>query len=347
MNKVLKKIIYVIGLTFLIIVLALNLIYTSNMQKLEIVIVKNNNLFFLISAILVSIVIFIMCGFLNENSKKIKGKYILLGIAIYIYAFAQILIIKYNNSSPGADQKTTYDLAVAMTNNSIEEFLDNGTTYAGNLENRIYVERYQQQIPLAFIWSIIFRLFNCTSYYIIQYLNILCNVITAVSVFLICKELSKKYSVNKYLAVTLILTFVSIPLLVTFVYGDFSGLALAMLGTYFIMKYCSERKWRYLIFSIISIAISYMVRMNNLIYIIAIVIYLFLDLISNKEQSKVILTKITAIICFIILTFLPTILVKQYYINKIGLDGSKSFPKTGYFLTGMSESVYAPRLVFV
>ncbi len=341
MNKVLKKIIYIIGLILLIIVLALNLIYTSNMKKNEVVVVNQNTFIYLASSILISLAILIICKKLKLKSNKIKKKYIIFGILIYVYVVVQVFLIKNYSVKPSADQKTTYGLAIAINEGNIGEFLDTGTTYQGAVINRIYIERYQQQFTLAFIWSLIFRILNSTDFLIIEYLNIVGNVITVISIFMMCKELSKKYSVNKYLAVTLILTFVSIPLLVTFVYGDFSGLGLAMLGTYFIMRYCGERKWKYLIFSIISMALSYMLRMNSLIFILAIMIYLFLDLISSKEKAKIILTKIVAIMCFAVLTLMPATLVKNYFLSKEGLDKNKSFPKTGYFYMGMTESDYS------
>ncbi len=341
MNKVLKKIIYFIGLAFLIIVFTLNLIYTSYMMQNEVVGVCTNTFLTLITTLLISSVILIGCKELKEKSSEIKKKYLILGLVIFIYVIAQIFGIKYSNEEPHADQKTTYGLAVAMVNNNIEEFLNTGTTYQGGVTNNVYVERYSQQFTLAFIWSILFRITHSTNLVIIEYFNVFCNAITVISIFMICKELSKKYSVNKYLALALIITFVSIPLLSTFIYGDCSGLGFAMLGTYFIMRYCGERKWKYLIFSIISMAISYMLRMNSLIFILAIIIYLFLDLINNKENAKVILTKIVAILCFIVFTIMPATLVKNYFLSKEGLDKNKSFPTLGYCVMGMTESDYS------
>lgn len=341
MNKILKKIIYITGLVLLIVVFALNLVYTSNMKKNEVVVVNTNTLLLLITTFLISLVILIICKALKLKSNKIKKKYIILGIVIFIYVVTQMIIIRNYSSKPVADQMTTYKLAVAIVNNNVEEFIDNGTTFQGAITNRIYVERCSHQITLAFIWSIIFRILNSTDLLIIEYLNVISNVITVISIFMICKELSKKYSINRYLALTLILTFVSISLLSTFIYGDFTGLAFAMLGTYFIMRYCGERKWKYLIYAIISMTLSYLFRMNSLIFILAIIVYLFLDLISSKEKVKVILTKIVAILCFIVFTLMPATIVKDYYLSKAGLDKNKGFPILGFFYMGMTESDYS------
>ena len=198
---------------------------------------------------------------------------------------------------------------------------------------------------------------NSTDYKIIEFLNVICNTVTLISIFLISKELSKKYKVNKYLAITLFATFWSIPILCTFVYGDFSSMGLAMLGTYFAMRYCSERKLKYIIYFIGCISLSYLLRMNTLIFFIAILIYLFLDLLKNDEKIelnenigtsanhkkyKMILSKLLTIVCFAVFTFLPANLIKNYYLNKLDLDKNKSFPVSGYIYMGMTVSDYAP-----
>ena len=49
--------------------------------------------------------------------------------------------------------------------------------------------------------------------------------------------LSKKFNVNKVLLLTLMLTFVSIPMLSTFIYGDLPSLAFSLFCVYYMMKY--------------------------------------------------------------------------------------------------------------
>ena len=78
-----------------------------------------------------------------------------------------------------------------------------------------------------------------------------------------------------------------------------------MLGLYFIIKYTSSKKIRYAVFSAISTSIAYMLRMNFLIFILATLIYLLLDLL-NKENKKVILKKILVITGLILIVFLPS-----------------------------------------
>ncbi len=362
MSNFIKKLIFIIGLFLVTLVFILNIIYTSTMQMNEVVTIKNNTLLFLTFAVVLSILVFIICKGLKKESNKIKKKYLIFGLVIFLYVTMQVVIINYKSGTPVADQKTTYGLAVAMKDGNVAKFLE-GSTYGGAITNDIYVERYQQQITLAFIWSIIFRILNSTDYKIIEFLNVICNTVTLISIFLISKELSKKYNVNKYLGITLIAMFWSIPVLCTFVYGDFSSMGLAMLGTYFAMRYCNERKLKYIIYFIGCISLSYLLRMNTLIFFLAILIYLFLDLLKNDETSKsnvgskahknienstisknykIFFLKLLTIVCFIVFTFVPASLIKNYYLGKAGLDKNKSFPILGYVYMGMTVSDYAP-----
>ncbi len=341
MSKFIKNVIYCIGFILIVLVMVLNIFFTATMRQNEVVYIHINPFLLFAIPIVMAIVMRFIFSIVKKYSYKIRKKYIIFGVVIFIYVVIQVLYISANRTEPVADQKSAYDLAIAMTNGNERQCIENETAYEGVLSNKIYFERCQQQFTIAFIWNIVFRLLNSTNYIIIEYFNVFFNVITVISIFMICKLLSKKYKVNKYLGVFITLTFVSLALFVTFKYGDIAGLSLSLLGTYFIMKYIGEKKKKYLIFSILSIALSYMFRMNTLIFIIAIAIYLFLDLISSKEKNKIYITKSAVIICFIIFTLMPAEIIKSYYLNKCGLDKRKSFPALGYVYMGMTEGGYS------
>ena len=84
----------------------------------------------------------------------------------------------------------------------------------------------------------------------------------------------------------LILTFFTLPIISNFIYGDVPSLALCLFAVYFTMKYTKTEKIRYIVFTTILTMIAYMMRMNSLIFIIATVIYLILNIFKNiKEKS--------------------------------------------------------------
>lgn len=225
-----------------------------------------------------------------------------------------------------------------MAEESLNEVIENGTTYGVKLPNHIYMERYSQQFTLAFIWSILFRIARNTNFVIIEYMNAICNGITVIAIYLICKELSKKYNVNKYLGIFMTLTFMAVPALAVYIYGDVSSLAFALLSIYFIMRYVNSKKFRYALLSAICMAIAYMLRMNILIFIIAVVIYLFLDIIREKAKLKSVIIKVAVILGFCVVSMLPSIITKNYYTNKCNMNKNETFPAVGYFYMGMHET---------
>jgi 4-amino-4-deoxy-L-arabinose transferase-like glycosyltransferase len=100
------------------------------------------------------------------------------------------------------------------------------------------------------------------------------------------------------------------------------------------------KKTAYLILSGIFMSLGYMLRMNNLIFIIAIAIYMFLVLLNMKEKKEI----LYGIICFIVfleLAFIPANTIKNYYSNKLSLKKESIYPVTGFLYMGMMESTRA------
>ena len=168
---------------------------------------------------------------------------------------------------------------------------------------------------------------------------VICNMLIVIFLYKIGKQLSKEYKVNFVLLMLLSLTFLTLPMLSTFVYGDIPGLAFALISIYFIMKYMETKKLKHLVFSAFFMAISYMLRMNSLIFIIAIVIYLalnFLKELHNRSWEKNIL-EILIIAMYIAIAMLPSTIVKNYYINKYNIDKEKNYPIQSFLLFSMSD----------
>lgn len=279
------------------------------------------------------LIIYSICKILENKGKYIKYKHTILIILILVYAFSQIIWINFRNGYPQADQKKTYEIAVAIAEGNLYDEI-----HKENSNNIVYFEAYSQQFGTAFIWSIFFRILGTTNFAVIEYTNVIANSITVVGIYLICKELSKKYNVNKYLGIILIMTFITLPLLSVFIYGDLFSLSFGLLSIYFIMKYTDERRIRNAVFSLIFMMISYMLRMNMLIFILGIQAYLLIDILSKKESIKQIVLKILIILGFFVV-ILITSFIKNYYCSKCDIDANRAFPKLGYFYMGMTESV--------
>ena len=338
-----KKIIYAFGVLFLAIIIILNILFTANLDASEHITISWNSFIYIIGLILVGILLFVATKLVDKHlynddtavKKKIRKILLIVALAIYII-FSIVWLIVVRPAVVG-DQIHAANLAQTFYRGNLEEFLPN-LTYAG-VPLSEYMQAYHQQISLAFAFSIFFRIINFDTLEVLRVLNFICNMLIVFALYKIGKQLSKKYKTNKVLLFTLILTFISLPMLSTFIYGDIPSLAFCLLSVYFMMRYTETKKWKYPIAASVLTMIAYMMRMNSLIFIIATVIYLLLNLFKEitKKSWKENLINTLIIIMYIGISIFPSSIVKNYYINKYNLDNSKEYPNISYILMAMEE----------
>ena len=339
-----KKIIYFFGIVFLAIVVILNLVFTANLDAREHIAINFNSFFYVAGLVFLGLFIFLITKLIDkhlfndtEQKSKKELRIFLFVAALSLYLLFSVLWIIFVVPGVGGDQIHACNLAQTFYRGNVEEFLPN-LTYAG-IPLRDYMQAYHQQISLAFVFSILFKIIHFDQFMILRGFNIICNLLIVFALYKICKQLSKKYKTNKVLLFTLILTFISLPMLATFIYGDIPSLALCLFAVYFMMRYTETKEIKYPIFASLLTMVAYMMRMNSLIFIIATVIYLLLCLFKEIKANswKKNLLNIAIIGMYIVVSILPSSLVKNYYLDKYAMDKSKAYPNISYFLMAMEE----------
>lgn len=322
MLKLIKNTIIIIGIVLLLIVFILNVIYTSNISDdiKEKVVRQTNSILIIIVSIIIALGICILLNKTKKINKKLQIAIII--VVVLLYLIAQIVWIQERQAEPVADQRLVYNAAVNISKDNWEK-----------LKTTNYLELYPQQLTLATTYSIILKIFG-TDIKILQYCNAIANTISLIAILLITKQLSKQYEININKALLIMSTFITLPLLSTFIYGDFISLPMCLFSIYFIIKYGEKNKKRYAIISAIFISIAFIMRMNSLIYIIALFIYLILDILKTEKK----LAKIVVIIVFLAIAILPTNIIKTAIQHKLEFEKEKAFPTTGFLLMGMSET---------
>ena len=351
-----KRFFSVIGIIFLVIVIALNLIFTANLDASEHITINYNNIFYIIGLIATSLIIYFVSDVLNKylykDDKKKKIRKILFISAISIYIIADILWTIFVRAPIVGDQVHINSMGQLFYRGYDEEII-NSNTYAG-IPLGEYIQAYNQQIPQAFLYSIFFRLIHIDEFGTPRALNVIAIIIILVAIYKIGNMISKSHKINKVRLLVLFLTFLSLPMLSTFVYGDIPSLAFALLSVYYMMKFVgylnnkdrnaknlnANTNIKYFVLSTIFSMIAYMFRMNSLIFVIATIIYLLFNLFMKitSKTAKENIINVLAIIVFAIVSILPAQIVNDYYINKYNLDKSKAYPNISYILMGMSES---------
>ena len=337
-----KKLVYILGIIFLSIIVILNLFFTAKLDSSEVISINFNNIIYILGVLVVGAIVFFATKYINKflynsPSKKIIRICLFLLFFVLYLGFAIVWTI-FVNPPIVADQIHVANLAQGIYRGDLGKILPN-LTYA-SIPLSDYIELYHQQISLAFIFSIFFRFIGNDIPHLLRILNIFSIVFIVIGLYKICVQLSKKYAPNKVRLLFLIFTFISLPMLCTFIYGDFPSLALCLFSVYFMMKYSETKIIWYPFLSAIFTMIAYMIRMNTLIFIIATVIYLCLVLFKDflKKDWKEKLINIFVIVFYIIISIFPSTLVQNYYLNKYNLDKNKSFSSLTYVLLAMSES---------
>lgn len=340
-----KKIVYWVGILFLTIVFCLNLFFSANLDVSEHITINTNSYIYIIGLVLVGVLIYGMTKKINEKIykdsdfqyKKNFKKYLLIASLITYIIFNIIWIIVVRPPVVG-DQIHICNLAQTFYRGNLEEFLPN-MTYAG-IPLSEYMQLYHQQIPLAFVYNVFFNIIHFDTLETLRVLNFIGNIFIVIALYKIVKQLDKKYKTNKILFFTLILTFISLPMLSTFIYGDIPSLALCLFSVYFMMKYTETQKVIYPICSSLFTMIAYMMRMNSLIFIIATVIYLLLNIFEHftEKNYKNNIINIIVIILYIVISIIPSTLVKNYWLDKYNMPKDKGYPTISYILMAMEES---------
>lgn len=324
-----------IGFVSISLIIVLNLIFSTRIYNgmSENILMNKNSFIFILSFIIIIIGIYYIISKVEKIQLKYKTKRIIFISLIIVYAISQILWINIRNANPNYDQYYVYETAIKLK--------DADESLIGNE----YLQMYPQQISTASFYAIFLKLFNTTNVKILQYLNVIANVFTIIGLYFIAKYISNGN--NKFSKVSFAIiafTFTALPLLSIFIYGDLISLPFSVFAVYFAMKYGKENKNKYIIFSALCMSMAYFLRMNNLIFIIAIFIYLFLGLLAilPYKSKKKCIVKIIFIITFILISILPTTLFKNFMQDKLQLDKTKSYPTVGFLTIGSTYSTRGP-----
>lgn len=334
-----KKIIYFIGIICLIVVTILNILFTAILDNSEHIKITNNTILYTIMNLLLVAIIYVVTNIIDKKCKNTNfNKKKILIVTIGVYAVINLIWVIVVRPPIVGDQIHVCNLAQTFYRDDPNEFLPN-STYAG-ISLKEYTGAYQQQISLAFVFNVFFRMIHFDGFGIIRGLNVIANVGIIIALYMIVNHLSKKYDANKTRLLFLILTFIPLIMLATFIYGDIPSLALCLFATYFMMKYNETKSIKYPIYASILTSFAYMMRMNSLIFIIATIIYLVLSVfadISKKLWKSGIITTLV-IIMYIGISIIPNSFVQKYYINKYDINEDAKYPTISFILIAMEES---------
>lgn len=146
-----------------------------------------------------------------------------------------------------------------------------------------YLVHYPHQLGWISFLMIGYYIFGKDNYIVFQCINVMAILCTVYYFHRISDILFHDLKIKMF---TSVLSIGMLPLFLfsTFIYGDVPGLGLAVISVYYVLCYLDNGKKRYIFPAILSMALSIMLKSNNLIVLIAVCMVLLLNFIRTKDK---------------------------------------------------------------
>lgn len=320
----LSTIIMFISLIFMIFILFISVKYNAVVEttfRENVVISFNEKNIYIIF-------ILFFCLFITLGAKilkKINSKYFLIAIIIIFNIIGLYLVFNADVFLRPADQIKCIDIAKRINQGNYSDF-----------KKMTYLSRYPFQLGwISFLRILLSFSQNITFFY---FVNLIFTNIIIITIWLISKEgVESNLSQNT----TALLSVVFLPHLfnILFIYGNIPGLAFALLSILLQLKLLSEsnnkRKIIYILLSLLFMFISYTLKNNYQIFIIAQVILYMLVAIKKIDWKLMIIGIITLLIIP-----LNTVLLNAYYpqLDSKNVNLKSGQPKVAWVVMGLQKN---------
>lgn len=286
-------------------------------------------------AFLIGVLILIYCikkidKLLNDKLVKIAA--VVISVIITFFGFVWF---RLTESYSIADQFMILETAQSVAKNMFDTF---STGDAGN-----YFSMYPHQLGLVHIYSFLFKFFNNTHSDVLQYSQAIFTGLTFFIGFKITDELFQKKIVNIYYLLIMSSCF---PLFFysIYIYGESIGVTAIFFNIYAMIKLLKnkeERTWKKMLWyvtAIFSFTIAYNVRSGLVVVWVAFAILAILQLLKNwKHWMPFLIVMLTLISALCMQS-----IVKNYYVDKTGLEFNKGMSPWCWLSMGMQDSGREP-----
>ena len=203
--------------------------------------------------------------------------------------------------------------------------------------NHSYYLFYPFQLGYVFFAEILYRIFGTGSSDILfQIPNVIALDCIYLGLVMITKKLFDRKSVTNITAIAFAICFQPM-FMTTFTYGLLLGLSFSVWSVYFVIRYMQENKIKFAVFAVLLMAVSVLLKYNNMIVMAAVCIALLLHVIGKKRFLA-----LAVIAAMILCSVGLQKLVIYSYSARSGVELNTQVSQKMYAYMGMSESGMAP-----
>lgn len=256
-----------------------------------------------------------------------------LCVVVFIVGVIWIIITQLE---PGSDPGEVFEIAMQWREGNFSAYAEGG-----------YLFRYPFQTGIVLFYYFLSFLFGINNYVGAQ----LVNVAALIMIYYFLAKLSeiiwkddKIISVAVYIGLALWLPFF---FYITYQYGILPGMACSLMASYLLIKYIFSRKYRYIFGSALCMGIATVLKMNCLIYAIALVCFLLYDIIdilflSKKELGKRWLMSVLFVVLLGVSIWGCNQVTNRYAENLSGYELPEGEVMASWIVMGLSEAELGP-----
>lgn len=241
--------------------------------------------------------------------------------------FAGAAYVLATQLEPGSDPAKVYAIAMQWRQGDFSAF-----------EEGEYLFRYPFQSGIVLFFYLLSFPFGVGNYVAIQLVNVICLVI----IYVLLAKLSVFFWPSaglRNIVYCSLLIWTPPAFYVTYLYGILPGMALSLGAVWSAARYFSERRYRYIVISSLCMGAATVIKMNCLIYLIAIVCFLVYDVLDKRKKGAVSL--------LFILCLAGGVILCNYSNNRMveriaGQELPEGMPMISWVVMGLQEAPLGP-----
>ena len=220
-----------------------------------------------------------------------------------------------------ADQLNVQNSVAELRNGIIDSF-----------KRTKYMDIYPNQYGLAWLSYLGSFVFGTYNYTVFRIVNVIFLVLLYNELSLIGKQIGLDKT-SQLLILTIGVFFMPSTLYALYIYGNISSLALSVLAVRLIVQAFEKDKAIYGVLSLIALFFSCVIKSNQMIFAVGIIIYCCYRSVSAKKYKKLILIP-ALLLCVWLSSFIPTTVMRK--LTDLPLNGGVSY--MSYLAMGVQEN---------
>ncbi len=210
----------------------------------------------------------------DGSGRTVSGKrwaFLFLSALVLVMGTAWIMTTQL---SPGSDPAKVYGIAMQWRRGNFSAYAEGG-----------YLFRYPFQAGIILFYYLLSFIFGLDNYVGLQLVNVLALLVVYVLLVKLSALFWKKDKGLPVVVYTALILWVPIAFYVTYLYGILPGMALSLGAVYFAARYFDTRKYRYILPACACMGLATVIKMNCLIYLVAIACFLLYDALMSVLSS--------------------------------------------------------------